>query len=93
MAGAGGRLTAARAELVAALRGRGPAPHRFMLQLPLRQLAALAAAGQALAVRLEAALRPFRAVVDRLITIPVVSQVALLEIFLEMAGRCPVSYM
>lgn len=69
------------------------AHHRFMLQLHLTQIAALEAAVQELDARLEVALAPFRAVVDRLITIPVVSQVALLEIFVEMTGRCPVSYM
>lgn len=72
---AGGRLKASRAELVAALHGRVTAHHRFMLQLHLTQIAALEAAVQALDARLEAALAPFRAVVDRLITIPGVSQV------------------
>jgi transposase len=46
-----------------------------MLQLHLTQIAALEAAVQELDARLEAALAPFRAVVDRLITIPGVSQV------------------
>ena len=72
---AGGRLKASRAELVAALHGRVTAHHRFMLQLHLTQIAALEAAVQELDARLEAALAPFRAVVDRLITIPGVSQV------------------
>lgn len=72
---AGGRLKASRAELVAALQGRVTAHHRFMLQLHLAQIAALEAAVQDLDARLEAALAPFRAVVDRLITIPGVSQV------------------
>lgn len=72
---AGGRLKASRAELVAALHGRVTAHHRFMLQLHLTQIVALEAAVQELDARLEAALAPFRAVVDRLITIPGVSQV------------------
>jgi transposase len=72
---AGGRLKASRAELVAALHGRVTAHHRFMLQLHLTQIAALEAAVQELDARLEAALAPFRAIVDRLITIPGVSQV------------------
>jgi transposase len=72
---AGGRLKATRAELVAALHGRVTAHHRFMLQLHLTQIAALEAAVQELDARLEAALAPFRPVVDRLITIPGVSQV------------------
>jgi transposase len=72
---AGGRLKATRAELVAALHGRVTAHHRFMLQLHLTQIAALEAALQELDARLEAALAPFRPVVDRLITIPGVSQV------------------
>lgn len=72
---AGGRLKASRAELVAALHGRVTAHHRFLLQLHLTQIAALEAAVQELDARLEAALAPFRAVVDRLITIPGVSQV------------------
>jgi transposase len=72
---AGGRLKASRAELVAALHGRVTAHHRFMLQLHLTQIAALEATVQELDARLEVALAPFRAVVDRLITIPGVSQV------------------
>ena len=72
---AGGRLKASRAELVAALHGRVTAHHRFLLQLHLTQIAALEAAVQELDARLETALAPFRAVVDRLITIPGVSQV------------------
>jgi transposase len=72
---AGGRLKASRAELVAALHGRVTAHHRFMLQLHLTQIAALEAAVQELDARLEAALAPFRPVVDRLITIPGVSQI------------------
>ena len=72
---AGGRLKATRAELVAALHGRVTPHHRFMLQLHLTQIAALEAAVQELDARVEAALAPFRAVVDRLITIPGVSQI------------------
>lgn len=72
---AGGRLKASRAELIAALQGRVTAHHRFMLQLHLTQIAALETAVQELDARLEAALAPFRAVVDRLITIPGVSQI------------------
>ena len=72
---AGERLKATRAELVAALHGRVTPHHRFMLQLHLTQIAALEAAVQELDARVEAALAPFRAVVDRLITIPGVSQI------------------
>jgi transposase len=72
---AGGRLKASRAELVAALHGRVTAHHRFMLRLHLTQIAALEAAVQELDARREAALAPFRAAVDRLISIPGVSQV------------------
>jgi transposase len=72
---AGGRLKATRAELVAALHGRVTPHHRFMLQLHLAQIATLEAAVQEVDARLEAALAPFRTVVDRLITIPGVSQI------------------
>jgi transposase len=69
-----GRLKASRAELVAALHGRVTAHHRFLLQLHLAQIVTLEAAVAEVEARLGTALAPFRAAVDRLITMPGVSE-------------------
>lgn len=99
------RVKASRAELVAALHGRVTAHHRFMLKLHLSQIAALEAAVREVEARLGEALAPFRAAVDRLITMPGVSttvaRVIVAEIGFDMtrfptaghlvswAGLCP----
>jgi len=68
------RVKASRADLVAALHGRITGHHRFMLHLHLTQIAALEAAVREVEARLGDALAPFRAALDRLITMPGVSE-------------------
>src|SRR5437773_5267368 len=68
------RVKASRAELVAALHGRVPPHHRFMLTLHLTQIEALEAAVREVEARRGDALAPFRAALDRLITMPGVSE-------------------
>jgi len=69
-----GRLKASRADLVAGLHGRATAHHRFLLQLHLTQVAALEQAVHEVEERLGHALAPFRTALDRLITMPGVSE-------------------
>jgi len=64
------RLEATRAELVEALTGRVTAHHRFMLALHLQQITTLEQAVADLDKRIEDMLRPFRAAVDRLVSMP-----------------------
>ena len=59
---------------MAALHGRVTAHHRFMLKLHLTQIEALEAAVRDVEARLGEALAPFWAAVERLITMPDVSQ-------------------
>ncbi len=68
------RVQASRAALVAAVHGRVTAHHRFMLTLHLTQIDALEAAVREVEARLGEALAPFRAALDRLITMPGVSE-------------------
>jgi transposase len=70
------RVKTPRAELVAALHGRITAHHRFMLKLHLTQIEALQCAVRDVEARLGHALAPFRAAVDRLITMPGISETA-----------------
>ena len=70
------RVKASRQALVAALHGRVTAHHRFMLKLHLTQIEALEAAVREVEARLGEALAPFRAAVDRLITMPGISETA-----------------
>jgi len=100
-----GRLKASRADLVAALHGRLTAHHRFLLQLHLTQVDALEQAVHDVEGRLGHALVPFRTALDRLITMPGVSEtvarVVVAEIGFDMtrfptaghlvswAGLCP----
>jgi transposase len=100
-----GRLRASRAQLREALPGRVTPHHRFLLQLPLTQIAALEAAGREVEARLDDALAPCQAALDRLVTMPgistTVARVILAEIGLDMlrfptaghllswAGLCP----
>jgi len=87
-----GRLHVARTTLVAALDGRVTPHHRFLLQLHLGQIDALRAAVRDLEARLEEALHPFRAQVERLKTVPgfrdIAVRVVLGEIGVDM-GRFP----
>jgi transposase len=70
------RVKASRDELVAALHGRVTAHHRFMLKLHLTHIEALEAAVREVEARVGEALAPFRAAVDRLITMPGISETA-----------------
>jgi len=70
------RVHASRADLVAALHGRVTAHHRFMLKLHLTQIEALETAVREVEARLGEALAPFRVAVDRLITMPGISETA-----------------
>jgi transposase len=71
-----GRVKASRADLVAALHGRVTAHHRFLLQVHLAQIDALEATVSEVEAHLGDALVPFRAALDRLITMPGVSETA-----------------
>ena len=100
-----GPVKASRADLTAALHGRVTAHHRFLLQLHLVQIEALETAVREVEARLGAALAPFHAALDRLITMPGVSdtvaRVIVAEIGFDMtrfptaghlvswAGLCP----
>jgi transposase len=99
------RLEASREDLMEALRGRVTAHHRFLLKLHLEQIDSLQKAVRELEARMGDALEPFREQVDRLTTIPgvsdVVAQVIAAEVGLDMtrfptaghliswAGLCP----
>lgn len=70
-----GRLKASRETLIAALQGAVRPHHRFMLELHLNQIEGVEAALARLEAHLEDALRPFRAAVDLLKTMPGISDV------------------
>src|SRR4029077_5156842 len=70
------RGKASRGDLVAALQGRVTAHHRFMLKLHLTHIETLEAAVREVEARVGEALVPFRAAVDRLITMPGISETA-----------------
>jgi transposase len=78
-----GRLKASRETLVQALHGRVTAHHRFMIQLHLTQITALEGAVADLEAQIAAALRPFRAAVDLLTTMPGVKTTAAAVILAE----------
>jgi transposase len=99
------RLRASRAELIEALEGNVTNHHRFLLRQHLRMVEELEKTVQEFDGRIEAALRPFRDDVERLMQIPGISrlaaQVVLAEIGPDMspfptvghliswAGLCP----
>lgn len=99
------RIHATRAELEAALRGRVTPHHRFMLRLHLDPLDALDAAIARIDMEVDGNVEPFRTAVERLTSIPGVSQlsaeVIVAEIGIDMgrfateghliswAGLCP----
>lgn len=85
-----GRLKATRDELIDAVHGRVTAHHRFMLQLHLTQIDALAAAVAAVETRIQEALVPFRAAVGLLTTMPGVSTTAAAVILAEIGDRMEV---
>ena len=84
-----GRLKADRAEIVAAVHGRVTEHHRFLLKLHLTQVDALTAAVQQVEQQADEVLGPFREAVDRLTTIPGVSEtvarVIIAEVGVDMA--------
>jgi len=102
---ASSRLKTPRAMLMEALRGRITNHHRFMLHLHLGQIDALDRAIAALESRADEVLRPFRETVQRVMTMPGVSEISarviVAEIGLDMsrfpdeghlrswAGLCP----
>jgi transposase len=71
-----GRLRAAPATLLEALRGRIRPPHRFLLKLHLGQIDALEQSIADIDKEVGALLDPFRAKAQRLMTIPGISDVA-----------------
>ena len=77
------RIEATPEELAEALQGRVTAHHRFMLKLHLQQVTALEQAVTDLEARIEDTLRPFRATVDRLLTMPGVKATAAAVIVAE----------
>jgi len=87
-----GNLRAKRGVLEEALRGRVTHHHRFLLKLHLDQVAAIEQAISTVETELGALLEPFREKVQRLITMPgvsdIVAQVVVSEIGLDM-GRFP----
>lgn len=89
-----GRLKASRRQIIDALHGRVTEHHRFMLKLHLGQIETLENAVRVVEARLGDALRPFRAAIERLSTMPGVSEtvarVIVAEIGLDM-GRFPTS--
>lgn len=84
-----GRLRAPRERLLEGLQGRVTEHHRFMLRLHLRQIEALEAGIAQLERQVAKLLRPFRSRIERLTTIPGVSdtvaQVLVAEIGMDMA--------
>lgn len=80
-----GRLHATGPVLLAALRGRIRSSHRFLLKLHLEQIEGLEKSITALDTEVGALLDPFRAKVERLKTIPGVSDVAA-EVILSEIG-------
>ncbi len=70
------RLAASRATLAAALDGKVTAHHRFLLSQHLKTIEQLETTVAEFEAQIEAALSPFRAAVERLMTIPGVSATA-----------------
>jgi transposase len=70
------RLAASRATLAEALQGRVTAHHRFLLGQHLKTLEQLETTVAEFEAQIEAALQPFRAVIERLVAIPGVSTIA-----------------
>ena len=70
------RLTASHATLAEALHGKVTAHHRFLLGQHLQMIEHLEKTVAEFEVQMEAALKPFRSAVERLVTIPGVSATA-----------------
>jgi transposase len=71
-----GRLSASRETLAAALHGKVTAHHRFLLSQHFRMIEYLEQTVAAFEARIEAAVEPFRAAIENLVTIPGVSATA-----------------
>jgi transposase len=71
-----GRLRASRATLLEALRGRIRPPHRFLLQLHMVQIDAIEQSIARIDAEVGTLLDPFRAKVQRLMTMPGISDLA-----------------
>jgi transposase len=100
-----GRLAASRETLAVALQGKITAHHRFLLSQHLKMIEHLEETITAFEAQIEATIEPFRAALERLVTIPGVSataaQVIIAEIGVDMnrfatvahlrswAGLCP----
>ena len=70
------QLSASRETLAQALHGKVPAHHRFLLKQHLQMIDHLEQTVGEFEAQIEAALAPFRAAVERLMTIPVLSATA-----------------
>jgi transposase len=77
------QLSASRETLAQALHGKVTAHHRFLLKQHLQMIEHLEQTAHEFEAEIEAALEPFRAVVERLITIPGVSATAASVIIAE----------
>ena len=90
----GGRLKANRSAIVESLRGRVTANHRFLLKLHFDQVKAIERAIDSVDKEVDALVEPFRAAVQRLTTMPgisdVVAEVIVSEIGVDMS-RFPTS--
>jgi transposase len=71
-----GRLKSSRAKIVESLRGRVTANHRFLLKLHLGQVKAIDDVIATIDKEVDALIEPFRAAVERLSTMPGISDVA-----------------
>jgi transposase len=71
-----GRLSASRETLAAALHGKVTAHHRFLLSQHFRMIEYLEQTVAAFEAQIEAAVEPFRAAIENLVTIPGVSATA-----------------
>jgi transposase len=92
-----GRLAASRETLAVALQGKITAHHRFLLSQHLRMIEHLEETIAAFEAQIEAALAPFRAALERLVTIPGVSataaQVIIAEIGVDMSRFTTVAHL
>jgi transposase len=83
LAALGERLAASRETLAQALHGKVTAHHRFLLKQHLQMIEHLEQTVHQFEAQIEAALEPFRAAVERLMTIPGVSATAASVIIAE----------
>src|SRR6516225_1843279 len=81
------QLSASRETLAQALHGKVTAHHRFLLKQHLQMIEHLEQTVREFEAQIEAALAPFRAAVERLMTIPGVSATAASVIIAEIGGR------